>query len=351
MKAEIRRAGESARAGWNAFVAKHSAASPYHRFEWADAVAAAYGHPAQRLYALRGGRVVGILPLVAMRSPFDGGRLVSLPFCDVGGPLCQDAEVERGLVEKAAALGRRLGAKQVELRMSAPLESVPAGFGASVHSHKVRMVMDLPPSSDELMASFKSKLRSQIRRAERNGVEFRRGTPGQVDRFYEVFCTNMRDLGSPVHARGWFEEVLRSYRENAALALVCFEDKPIGGGILLFNGGGASIPWASTLRSHNHLAPNMLLYWGLLKLACDRGCRTFDFGRSTPEEGTYRFKAQWGARPAPLHWATLAAGDSGVVFEASNPSRLRETAADLWKRLPLPVANCLGPYLRRHVSL
>ncbi len=160
----------------------------------------------------------------------------------------------------------------------------------------------------------------------------------------------MHLLGSPTHSIKWFHALREMYQDDLLVGRVWFEGKIVGAGLLLFSGNNVSIPWASTLRDYNNLAPNMLLYWNLLRVSCDRGCKQFDFGRSTYGEGTYRFKKQWGARPVLLDWQTL--NEQGVVAEKSaSKSRVRDMVETVWKKLPLSVVNTIGPRLRRHISL
>ena len=145
------------------------------------------------------------------------------------------------------------------------------------------MILDLPESSEALWSSFKSKLRSQIRKPRKEGLTFRMGSSELIDSFYQVFSRNMKDLGSPVHAKKWFQAVLDYFGERAHVGIVYREDLPMASGIVLDCRQTVSIPWASTLREYNSLSPNMLLYWGFLEYACSSGFKTFDFGRSTPD--------------------------------------------------------------------
>jgi hypothetical protein len=114
--------------------------------------------------------------------------------------------------------------------------------------------------------------------------------------------------------------------------------------------GLLSNPWASSLRRYGPFAPNMLLYWTMLEHACRHGYRTFDFGRSTVDEGTYRFKEQWGAKPAPLHWYKFSRDDLSSS-ELTSDGRWMNRAIECWKRLPVPVTRVLGPKIRRYISL
>ncbi len=214
------------------------------------------------------------------------------------------------------------------------------------------MLLNLPGSSEELWKSFKSKLRSQVRKAEKNDLTFRWGDLEDLDTFYHVFSRNMHALGSPVHSREWIEKILVNYGASARMGLVFKENQPVGCGIILFTKDTVSIPWASTLREFNRLSPNMLLYWNFLKYAADNEKKLFDFGRSTLNEGTYRFKKQWGAEPVPLFWyQTSLSARNQQIQSKSKESTKREKLADLWSKMPLSMANFLGPKVRKYISL
>ena len=213
------------------------------------------------------------------------------------------------------------------------------------------MILALPASADELFDSFKAKLRSQVRKASKNGLEFHAGrSRSDLEKFYAVFSRNMRDLGSPVHSFAWFEAIRSLYGDNILVAVVSMGGKPVGAGILLRAGVRVAVPWASTLREFNRLAPNMLLYWKLLEYATTAGCSEFDFGRSTYNEGTYRFKRQWGAAPVALSWVSIAA-DGEVQKTASTSGAARTLAESAWRRLPIPIANFAGPRIRKYIAL
>lgn len=338
------------RDSWDSYVKNHPDGSPYHQFAWKMAIEQAYGHKAYYLMALDSAKVVGIMPMIHVKCPLRRGQMVALPFCDVGNVLCHDYETLKSLVKEAIIISKRLGVGLLDLR--GPIdEDFFAEQQLSVHKQrgKVRMLYELPDSSEMLWNEFKSKLRSQVRKAEKNGLSFTWDN-SRVTEFYQVFCENMRDLGSPVHSRIWFEAVLHHYGERAHVGLVYSGEKAVGGGILLSIDNKISVPWASTLRSYNRLNPNMLLYWNLLKFSADNGFSLFDFGRSTPGEGTYKFKSQWGAQPEPLLWYNVSLhGHQAAAVSANSSSR--KFVAKYWQQLPIPVANFLGSRLRRYISL
>jgi lipid II:glycine glycyltransferase (peptidoglycan interpeptide bridge formation enzyme) len=218
------------------------------------------------------------------------------------------------------------------------------------------MLCELPETSEALFKGYKPKLRSQIRKAEKNGLRSELRTDAEaINLFYDVFAQNMHRLGSPVHSLRWFQDLKAAYGDQMLISLVFKEDKPVGAGIVLVQGKQACIPWASTLEEFNRLAPNMLLYWTFLSHVCDVGCTIFDFGRSTPDEGTYRFKKQWGAKPYELIWTDYSnGGHSDIAHESAGSSKLsqlRPLIENIWCHLPLAFTNWLGPKLRRYITL
>lgn len=345
---------------WDAFVSSEALATPYHRWAWKIAMEKAYKlETAYWLAEDSSGQIVGVLPAARVPKLLGKGSLCSLPYCDRGEPLGSSDEIVSSLVNAVGS------AADHEIRSTSygddPQLVVAENLGPG---QKVRLLLDLPETADELMSGFKSKHRSQIRKAEKNGLTATVASGAdRIDSFYQVFTRNMRDLGSPTHSLSWFKEIATTYGEDCLVGLVFHEDKVIGAGIVIVCNANACIPWASTLREFNRLAPNMLLYWKLLEHVTNADCNRFDFGRSSFGEGTYKFKTQWGARPVPLIWQAAQESDRKSPHLAhSEPDRLdskpvgeggklRRILASSWRRLPLWLSVSLGSHLRRYVSL
>jgi len=347
----VRLATRSDQKRWDDYVVSQSASSPYHLFAWKCAVEEAYGHKGYYLMAEEEKDIVGVLPLMHLRLPLLVNELVALPFCDVGNILSDNETVFDSLLSEGMSVGNSCGIHTIHIRGQMS-ETSRNNRCHQLKTDKVRMFLNLPASSEVLMKSFKSKLRSQIRKAERNGLAFEWGNTLDLDEYYAVFSRNMRDLGSPVHSKRWFGAILNSYGENARLGKVTLGGKVVGGCIILTVGNKVSIPWASTIRKYNHLAPNMFLYWNALKYSCDCGFKVFDFGRSSRGEGTYKFKEQWGAEPSTLKWYAVSPDKSpasAVVGQTDTGNRNR--IADVWRKVPLPIANMMGPRIRKYISL
>lgn len=334
---------------WDDYISTRSSGSPYLTTAWKTALEQGYGLQTFYLAAWDSNSLSGVLPLALIRPPLGKSRLVSLPYCDYGGILADSETSASALLDQAFALAREHGAG-LEIRSRAPLPRAEARGGFEQVTDKCRMLLELPGSSTLLWSGFKSKLRSQIKKPSKEGLKCSLGHAELLADFYQVFCHNMRDLGSPVHSRQWIQAVLFAFGSQSRVAVVYKGDIPVGAGIILVSANMIVIPWASTLREYKSLSPNMLLYWSFLEYAADNGFAYFDFGRSTPGEGTYLFKKQWGAEPVPLGWYRLTRHEKANGSAAGKGS-LRSTSQKLWRSLPLPAANFLGPRIRKYIDL
>ncbi|MGH7690815.1 MAG: GNAT family N-acetyltransferase, partial [Gemmatimonadaceae bacterium] len=211
-----------------------------------------------------------------------------------------------------------------------------------VTDRKITVHLPLPASEEPLWKEFPSKLRSQVRRAMREGFDVRFGS-AELPAFYQVFTRNMRALGTPVLPRRVFEQIMTAFPGVAECAVVYDGATPIAGGVGFTWNGRFELMWASALREYNSRAPNMLLYWSLMQRAIASGQHTFDFGRCTPGGGTHKFKRQWGGQDVPLPWTQWAPGDSHAPPSPDQP--IFRFASACWRKLPLAVTNRLGPII------
>jgi len=311
---------------------------------WRSVVENACGHRTIYLMARdEYEEVRGILPLVFLSSRFFGRFLVSMPFFNYGGVLADGLEAQGALLEAAIGVARGVGATCIELRQQQLLDvNWPA------KQHKVSMRLDLPRDFETLWRDFPAKLRSQIRRSQREKLTVRLAAGELLDDFYHVFVRNMRDLGTPVYARRFFETILQTFPTETRICVVSLKGRPVAAGFLCGFLNKLEVPWASSDRRHNRLAPNMLLYSSVLEFACREGFQQFDFGRSSVASGTYRFKEQWGARPVPLHWYYwLSNGSALPDIGPQNPKF--KVAIEVWKRLPVFVTKIIGPAIVRNI--
>ncbi len=328
----------------------------YHLFAWKKAMESAYGLRTEYLMAESDNTIVGVLPLAVIKVPFFSSCAVSLPYCDAAGPLADNEDIEEKLLQAAGRIKEhphktRPDISLRKIRGIDPFARIAPE--AIIHKEKVRMLLELPTSSRELWTSLKSKVRSQVKKAGKNGLFARMGKEELLDDFYEIFCENMRDLGSLPHSFSWFASLVRFLPDHARICVVYTRDQiPAAAGFILCHPEVVSIPWASSLRKYNRTNANMLLYWTVLEFSSDSRYPVFDFGRSTKQEGTFRFKRQWGASPAPLYWADFQ-GTNLVprAFPHQARGQARLVAEQILSKLPVGISKALGASIRKYISL
>lgn len=327
---------------WDPFVMGSPDASIYHLSGWTEIAREVFGHRGLFLESRdASGSLVGVLPMIQQRSWLLGNFATSMAFFNYGGALAADPLVAQQLMSAAAQAAEGLGCRYLEFR------DVQPRLGEwTQRTDKITLRLQLPATVDALSKRLGSKLRSQVKRAEREGVQCRSGTTALLDEFYATFAENMRDLGTPVYPKRFFEAILQRFEEYCQLVVIESNGEPWAAAFLVFWRGCAEVPWASCRAKAKPLGANMRLYWELLSQAIGRGCTAFDFGRSTVDSGTYRFKRQWGAEPTPLYWYRWERGGSGGGTSAGEErGKAMQLATAMWQRLPLSVANTLGPVI------
>jgi len=330
---------------WDSYVQRHPLGTIYHTSLWKKVVENHFKKKIFFLQAIQGDELRGVLPLVLNSSLLFGRSIISVPFVNYGGALYSDHDAEVALLQEAEKIRDREKAESVELRSAAAIhETLP------VKTKKVTFYLDLPDDEDELFKSFKAKLRSQIRRPIKEEMYTRQGREELLDDFYYVFCRSMKQLGTPVYSKKFFGSILEYLPENSSIMnIYSKEGKVAGCAFLISYKDRMEIPWASTLREFNRFSPNMLMYWDVLRLAVKNGYKQFDFGRCTRDSGTYKFKKQWGAATEhQLYWYYLL--PQGSEMPQVNPDNPKyRLVINAWKKLPLIVANSIGPLIVRNL--
>ncbi|MFM7201212.1 MAG: FemAB family XrtA/PEP-CTERM system-associated protein [Myxococcota bacterium] len=356
---------------WDGYVLEHPHATSYHLYGWRACLGEGLRHTSIYLRARRAGKWVGVLPLVHLHRPLLGDLLVSLPFVNYGGILADDPSAAQALEDEAIRLARRLAVTELELRQTSAemVTTLPAS------THRVTLRLRLPSDEQALWKLMGTKLRNQARKAEKTGLRLQAHGMAGLDPFYQVFSQNMRDLGSPVWPRRFFERILYQFPERARLFVLSLQHFPAAAGFVFQFKQTLEIPWASALRSFNPVCANVGLYHGILSHAVREGYEQFDFGRSAPDSGTWKFKKQWGAEESPLHWhrwqaranqnqssgispqlgkrpeaqATSTEGPSthGRASSDGGLEARREQLEQAWQKLPVWATRLVGPPLRR----
>jgi FemAB-related protein (PEP-CTERM system-associated) len=355
----IRQASSNDETAWNTYILHHGNAGIYHHFAFNKIIGESFNREPFYLIAedAVSKNITGILPLIYFKGPLADRSLVSLPFFD-GGGLCADTrEAGIALIEEAARLYVQLKCKYVELHQDGILPFdlpaiAPGNMRVTESTSKVRMVLELPGDADSLFKSFPAKLRSQIRKPQKEGCTVTSGGSELIDDFYKILKVNMRDLGSPVEPVKTFHSVMQQYPDMSKIFIVYLEKIPVACGLIFGYGKRVVNRWASMNRAFKKAAPNMLLYWKMLEFAIENGYTLFDFGRSSVGETTYKFKEQWGAKPFPLHWYRYSSESGGANEDSENAEGTKKKLFKaVWQKLPVPVATFFGARLRRHVPL
>ncbi len=316
-----------------------------HDPRWLSVLREALGHRTLALLATDDteGRITGYLPLALLTSRLFGRFLVSLPYLNRAGIVAEDASTRDALLRQAADLADRFKVQYLELRHHT--NTFHHELISQNRDDKVRMMLDLPASVEDLWSAYSAKVRNQVRKGDKADLRIRFGRHELLDGFYHVFATNMRDLGTPVYPIRLFSAILDAFPNDAELIEVTHDGEPVAGALLLHQTTAGvmetQVPSASSLRSAKHTNANMWMYHHLLQRAIERGAQRFDFGRSSPDSGTYRFKRQWGAVPLSTTWQYYVRyGDISTV-RPDNPRYQRRIAT--WQKLPVWVTRLVGP--------
>jgi FemAB-related protein (PEP-CTERM system-associated) len=314
-----------------AFVLSRAEAQPFHLPEWSLAVERGCRQRARILLAEdERGALTGLLPLTEMRSALFGSALVSTGFGVGGGVLGNGAEA---LAEAAWRLAGELGCASVELRGGV----LPQGWERREGTY-AGFVRDIPAGDDAILKAIPRKQRAEVRRALGFDLDVTIGRDTQAH--YRVYSESVRNLGTPVFPRSLFEAVLDGF--DSDILTVSRGGKPLASVLSLYHNGTVYPYWGGGTAEARPSRANDLMYYELMRHARSRGCTRFDFGRSKLGTGAFSFKKNWGFEPQPLVYAVK--GDTRETNPLSPRYRLQVA---LWKKLPLPVANLLGPHLAR----
>jgi FemAB-related protein (PEP-CTERM system-associated) len=344
---------ERTRNDWDAFVMGQEHANFFHLSGWKDAVERAFDHKPHYLAALRDNEVCGVLPMFELKSRLFGHSLVSVPFGVYGGVLAADRETEAALTSAAASLGEMLGVDYVELRggpdqlMDDELANGAGNGPWQERSLYVTFRKEILESDDENLKAIPRKQRAVVRKGIKNGLTSRTGREELLDAFYDIYATNVRDLGTPVFSKRFFEVLLDVY-PDAFILLVDKGDVAVGG-VFNFVFRDELMPYyGAGLREYFRDGVNDFMYWELMRWGRENGFKVFDFGRSKRDTGSYKFKRHWGFEEQDLDYRMrLVQATELPNVSPTNPKY--KLFIEGWRRLPVPVAKFLGPRIVRNI--
>ena len=324
-------------ADWPLFVAKNPTSLPSHNPSWAEVIQQSFGHPTFLLCARdQNGQLIGGIPFTVFSSPLFGKFAVSMPYLNYGGIVCEYVDICRALMHKLQNIRAEMGLQHIEVR------SIHPNLGDNPSTKKASMLLQLPDSDASLDKMLGSKVRAQYKKADEFAPVCKIGKAELLDDFYSVFARNMRDLGTPVYAKKWFANILNHNGLKANILVVYVNRQPVSCAFLVSYGKLMEIPWASTLKAANKYNTNMWMYRQILSFALAQGCQYFDFGRSTLDAGTFKFKKQWGAEPCQHYWYCLLP-DKAAKPELNPDNPKLKLFILLWKLLPVWLSKIIGP--------
>jgi FemAB-related protein (PEP-CTERM system-associated) len=334
---------------WDRFVHAQSDATFCHLAAWRGVIESAFNHRAHYLTAEQDGAIVGVLPLVQVKTRLFGHTLISNPFCVYGGPLAATPEAARALAGHAGALRAKLGASACEFRF---LHAPPSDWLDETWQERSALYVTfrraITASDDANLKAIPRKQRAVVRKGiERVGLTAR--ADRDVDTLHAIYAESVRNLGTPVFARRYFRILAEAFRDAMDVVTVSDDGKPVAS-VMNFYWRDEVLPYygGGTPAARGCFA-NDFMYWEVIRRAAARGIRLFDFGRSKEGTGAFAFKKNWGFTAQPLPYRVqVAPGQSIPEVNPLNPKYRLMIAA--WKRLPLPVANVIGPVLVRGVG-
>lgn len=330
------------------YVARHPQGTPFHRPAWFVSVANATGNRALALVQEQAGEIVAFLPLDAIHSPVFGRLLASTGFAVGGGLLVSDGADTAAVFAAAEELALRLTCPTIELR-GGVLPEQGEGWALKTESH-ANFARSLAADDDAQLLDIPRKQRAEVRRSLGIDLTIEVGT-AERDRaaHYAVFCESYRNLGTPVFPRALLDAVVDGFGGDADILTVRHEGKPVASVISVYHQGAVMPYWGGGTWDARRLRANDRMYYELMLHARRRGCTTFDFGRSKTNSGAYHFKRNWGFEPEPLTYASWTA-PGAAKREADPTSGKLSLQIRLWQRLPLGVANRLGPVIARGIG-
>ena len=323
---------------WDEFVSTCPEATFFHRAGWKTVIERSFGHRVHFLYAESDGRIEGVLPLAEVRSRLFGHGLVSLPFCVYGGIAAESGQARQMLDQAAQDLAAQLAVGHREYRNIEPRH--PDWHGKELY---VTFRKEIDPEVEQNLLNIPRKQRAMVRKGIKAGLQSELDGEG-VERFFPVYADSVHRLGTPVFSRNYFRILREVFGADCEVMTVTKEGRLVSS-VMSFYFRDQVLPYyGGSTGEARELAGNDFMYWELMRRACERGCRVFDYGRSKRGSGSFDFKKNWGFEPQPLHYEYKLYRAKGVPDHNPLNPKYR-LFIQLWQRLPLPVANLIGPHI------
>lgn len=350
MTLKVRQSTPGDETAWEAFVEGHPEATFFHRFGWQRVLQKAFGHEpcfllVEEVSESGPARIAGVLPLARVHSRLFGNKLASLPFCVYGGIVASTDEAAEALRSAACELARQLKVDALELR-----NTQPSSAGWPVKNLYYTFRKEISADNEANMKAIPAKQRAMVRKGIAAGLVSEEDPDPGCKRFYGVYAESVRNLGTPVFSRRYLEVLQDEFAGDCRVLMIRDGDEDVAG-VMSFYFRGEVLPYygGSIARARSIKGCNDFMYWELMRRSAEEGLTGFDFGRSKRDTGPYKFKKNWGFKPQALPYEYyLVAADEVPDVNPTNP-RYR-LLVNTWRRLPLPVANLIGPPLARSLG-
>lgn len=327
---------------WDAFVNRHEQGTFFHLSGWKEVIERAFGYRTFYLYTEREGGISGVLPLGQIKSMLFGNNLTSVPFCVYGGILADDESSAAALRDAACQLAEKLGVDALELK-----NREASGKGWPTKELYVTFRKEISANHDENLKAIPRKQRAMVRKGIKAGLQSEKVTG--CERFFRVYSESVRNLGTPVMPLGYFETIRDVFSDNCEVLMITHQGQDIAG-VMSFYFRDEVLPYyAGSLPLARNLKGNDFMYWELMCQSAERGIRIFDYGRSKAGAGSYSFKKNWGFIPQLMHYEYYLVKSTSIPEINPNNPKYR-MFINAWKKLPLPIANTVGPILARKLG-
>lgn len=343
MALQVKRLDAGARAAWDDYVQRAPAATFFHRAGWQTVLERSFGHKTHFLYAQEGGAIVGILPLAQVRSALFGHSLSSLPFCVYGGIVAESQEAAAALRAEACKLADSLKVGALELRNVSPSNS---GWPVKELYYTFRKAIE--DNDDANLMAIPNRQRAMIRKGIAEGLHSE--WDDATERLYRVYAESVRNLGTPVFSAKYLRILRDVFGQDCSVLMITHQGQDLAG-VMNFYFRDEVLPYygGSTAAARGIKGVNHFMYWELMRRSREQGYKLFDFGRSKAGTGPFEFKKNFGFEPRPLPYEYYLVKSPAVPnVNPLNPKY--RLMVQTWQRLPLPVANLLGPPLARNLG-
>lgn len=324
---------------WDEYVELHADATFFHLSGWATALKNGLKHAAYYVYAEQNGKIVGVLPLIHTKSLMFGSKLSSCAFCASGGALGDSLEIEGQLLDDAKRIADELKVDVLEVRSNKPL-----GDDWITNPLYVNFAMPITDDDEKNLLAIPRKQRAMVRKGIKK--ELQSEETDDLNRFYAMYSESVRNLGTPVFAKRYFVQLQKTFGQRCRMLMITHEGNDIAA-VMSFYFKDVVLPYyGGSVSAARSLQGNDFMYWELMRRSAAEGIRTFDYGRSKIDSGSYSFKKNWGFVPENLHYE-YALIKADKIPEVNPTNKKYAFVIDKWKKMPLPLANAIGPIISR----